>query len=40
MLDVFMHTPGAVTVLTIRHDCSAVHLVMRITPPPGLPTGG
>jgi GNAT superfamily N-acetyltransferase len=40
MLDVFMHTPEAVTVLTVRHDGSAVHLVMRITPPPGLQTGG
>jgi GNAT superfamily N-acetyltransferase len=40
MLDVFTHTPGAVTVLTTRRDGSVVHLVMRITPPPSLQTGG
>jgi GNAT superfamily N-acetyltransferase len=33
MLNVFMHTPGAVTVLTTRRDGSVVHIVMRITPP-------
>jgi hypothetical protein len=40
MLDVFMHTPGVVTIVTISHDGSAVHLVMPITPPPSLQTGG
>jgi GNAT superfamily N-acetyltransferase len=33
MLNVFMHTPSAVTVLTTRRDGSVVHIVMRITPP-------
>jgi RimJ/RimL family protein N-acetyltransferase len=36
MLDVFMHTPHAVTVLSTRRDGSVIHLVMRITEPPGL----
>jgi GNAT superfamily N-acetyltransferase len=40
MLDVFMHTPAAVTVLTTRRDGPVVHLVMGITPPPSLQTGG
>ena len=33
MLDVFMHTPGAVTVMTTRRDGSVIHLVMAVTPP-------
>ena len=40
MLDVFMHTPAAVTVLTTRRDGPVVHLMMRITPPPSLQIGG
>jgi RimJ/RimL family protein N-acetyltransferase len=33
MLDVFMHTPGAVTVTTTRRDGSAIHLTMAVMPP-------
>jgi GNAT superfamily N-acetyltransferase len=36
MLDVFMHTPRAVTVVTTRRDGSVVHLVMRVTAPSSL----
>jgi GNAT superfamily N-acetyltransferase len=36
MLDVFMHSPRAVTVLSTRRDGSVAHLVMRVTEPPGL----
>ncbi len=32
MLDVFMHTPGAVTVTKTRRDCSVIHLTMAVTP--------
>jgi RimJ/RimL family protein N-acetyltransferase len=32
MLDVFMHTPQAVTVMSTRRDGSVVHLVMAVTP--------
>jgi RimJ/RimL family protein N-acetyltransferase len=33
MLDVFMHTPHAVTVMNTRRDGSVVHLVMGVVPP-------
>ncbi len=33
MLDVFMHTPEAVTVVSTRRDGSVVHLVMTVVPP-------
>jgi hypothetical protein len=33
MLDVFMHTPGAVTVTTTRRHGRVVHLTMAVTPP-------
>jgi GNAT superfamily N-acetyltransferase len=37
MLDVFMHSPEAVTVVSTRRDGSVIHLVMGIIQPPGLP---
>ena len=33
MLDVFLHTPGAVTVMKTRRDGSVIHLTMAVTPP-------
>jgi GNAT superfamily N-acetyltransferase len=33
MLDVFMHTPGAVTVTKTRRDGRVIHLTMAVTPP-------
>jgi GNAT superfamily N-acetyltransferase len=36
MLDVFMHTPRAVTVLNTRRDGSVVHVVMAVVPPNSL----
>jgi RimJ/RimL family protein N-acetyltransferase len=33
MLDVFMRTPGAVTVMTTRRDGNVIHLTMAVTPP-------
>jgi GNAT superfamily N-acetyltransferase len=36
MLDVFMHTPHAVTVVNRRRDGSVVHLVMGVVPPDSL----
>jgi RimJ/RimL family protein N-acetyltransferase len=37
MLDVFMHSPCAVTVVSTRRDASVIHLVMVLSEPPGLP---
>jgi GNAT superfamily N-acetyltransferase len=39
MLDVFMQTPGAVTVMNTRSDGSVIHLTMAITPPGAVLTG-
>ena len=36
MLDVFFNTPQAVTVASTRRDGSVTHLVMTLTPPPGI----
>ncbi len=36
MLDVFMHTPQAVTVVNTRRDGSVVHVVMTVVPPSSL----
>ena len=33
MLDVFLQTPGAVTVTKTRHDGNVIHLTMAVTPP-------
>ncbi len=33
MLDVFMQTPGAVTVMNTRRDGNVIHLTMAVTPP-------
>jgi RimJ/RimL family protein N-acetyltransferase len=33
MLDVFMQTPAAVTIITTRRDGNVVHLTMAVTPP-------
>ncbi|MDQ6857309.1 MAG: GNAT family N-acetyltransferase [Candidatus Dormibacteraeota bacterium] len=33
MLDVFLHTPGAVTVTKTRHDGNVIHLTLAVTPP-------
>jgi RimJ/RimL family protein N-acetyltransferase len=33
MLDVFMRTPGAVTVTNTRRDGNVIHLTMAVTPP-------
>ena len=40
MLDVFMHSPQSVTVLSTRRDASVIHLVMLLTAPPGLHVRG